>query len=94
MRLSEDVANACIKCAKCIPSCPSYEIYRDEVHSPRGFLELIRQYYQEELNFDEELHTTLSSCLLCGECVKICPIKLPIDEAIRLLIVKQQKEII
>ncbi|WP_104698077.1 MULTISPECIES: 4Fe-4S dicluster domain-containing protein [unclassified Helicobacter] len=85
MSLSKEVSNACIKCAKCIPICPSYEVYRDEIHSPRGFLELIRQYYQGNLELNQDLQAILNSCSLCGDCVKKCPIDLPIDEAIRLL---------
>ncbi|MCE3038456.1 (Fe-S)-binding protein [Helicobacter anatolicus] len=72
----QDIASACVKCAKCIQGCATYQIHRDEVHSPRGFLELIKSV---EIAQQEEF---LDTCFLCTHCVSACPIGLPIDFAI------------
>lgn len=72
----QDIASACVKCAKCIQSCTTYQIHRDEVHSPRGFLELIKS---ADLDASASFFDT---CFLCTHCVSACPIGLPIDFAI------------
>ncbi|MDD3344460.1 MAG: hypothetical protein PHR87_13550, partial [Sulfurospirillaceae bacterium] len=32
-------SDACVKCGKCIPVCTIHEVNRDEVTSPRGFID-------------------------------------------------------
>ena len=72
-------AQECIKCAKCIQHCTMYKVHRDEVHSPRGLLELISSVKKEDLTFQN----ALESCFLCGDCSSRCPKDLPIDFVIK-----------
>lgn len=83
MKVFKNVASTCIKCAKCIPDCASYQFYRDEAHTPRGFLELIDQYEKGFLKLDSKLKKILDTCLLCNHCVSNCPVNIPIDSLIQ-----------
>lgn len=77
-----EISNACVKCGKCIPVCTIHEINRDESTSPRGFLDLISAYKNQELELDENLKKTFESCFLCTNCVEVCPSHLRVDSAI------------
>ncbi len=59
-----EILNLCTRCGKCVPSCPSYRIYKKEAFSPRGRLFLISQ---------NRVHESFDFCLLCEKCERICP---------------------
>ena len=75
-------ADACVKCGKCIPTCTIHEVNRDEVTSPRGFLELLGAYQRGDLELDKNTKDIFESCFLCTNCVDVCPNDLPVDMVI------------
>ncbi|STO96927.1 (Fe-S)-binding protein [Helicobacter canis] len=76
------VSQACVKCGKCIPSCTIYQIHREEVTSPRGYLDLVGAYARGELQLDKLAKEYFESCFLCTTCVQACPSNLGVDVAI------------
>ncbi|CBG40251.1 (Fe-S)-binding protein [Helicobacter mustelae] len=82
----QKIPSACVKCAKCIQACTTYQVHRDEVHSPRGFLELI-----EGVEISNKAGAALQSCFLCAHCVSACPLGLPVDFAIMQARSRQKK---
>jgi len=72
-------SDACVKCGKCIPVCTIHEVNRDEVTSPRGFLDLLGAYQRGELELDKNAKNIFESCFLCTNCVDVCPNDLPVD---------------
>ncbi len=72
-------SDACVKCGKCIPVCTIHEVNRDEVTSPRGFLDLLGAYQRGELELDKNVKNIFESCFLCTNCVDVCPNDLPVD---------------
>lgn len=64
----------CVHCGKCLTVCPSYNLKLSEFYSPRGRLRLILTKDQKvgELN-NKIIGKSLSTCLLCGRCQRICP---------------------
>lgn len=76
------VSDACVKCGKCRPDCTIFKVSRDEVRSPRGFLDLAGAYQRGELELSKEAKATFESCFLCTTCVTQCPTNLPVDEVI------------
>ena len=78
----QNVASACVKCGKCIPHCTIYMLNRDEVTSPRGFLDLLGAYKRGDLALDTTSRAIFESCFLCTTCVTHCPSSLPVDVAI------------
>ena len=72
-------SDACVKCGKCIPVCTIHEVNRDEVTSPRGFLDLLGAYQRGELELDKNVKNIFESCFLCTNCVSVCPNDLPVD---------------
>ena len=57
-------SDACVKCGKCIPVCTIHEVNRDEVTSPRGFLDLLGAYQRGELELDKNAKNIFESCFL------------------------------
>ncbi len=73
------ISDDCIKCGKCIPVCTIHNINRDEVTSPRGFIDLLGAYKRGELELDKNAKDIFESCFLCTNCVEVCPNSLPTD---------------
>ena len=73
------ISDDCIKCGKCKPVCPIFEITHDEAMSPRGFIELLGAYKKDELIIDKTTKKIFESCFLCTSCVEVCPNDLPTD---------------
>ncbi len=78
----KEVSDDCVKCGKCIPVCTIHNINRDEVTTPRGFIELLGQYQQGNLELDKSAKDIFESCFLCTNCVSVCPNSLPTDMVI------------
>lgn len=68
-----DMAKSCVKCAKCVPSCTIYQIHRDEITSPRGFVDLLALCEKGDLSLDKNLKDIFESCFLCTTCTTQCP---------------------
>ena len=80
--LMHDSAHSCVKCAKCVPSCTIYSVNRDEITSPRGYLDLVSAYAEGRLSMDRDFKDAIESCFLCTACVSHCPLSLPVDVVI------------
>lgn len=57
-------------------------VNRDEVTSPRGFLDLLGAYKRGDIELDSTSKDIFESCFLCTTCVTHCPSSLPVDVAI------------
>jgi len=44
----------CMRCGLCLPTCPTFSIYRDEKASPRGRLALMRAVSEGRLGLGED----------------------------------------
>src|ERR1700724_4303026 len=71
---SEAIANTCIKCGLCLPTCPTYQLTLDERSSPRGRIHLIQSVLEGRLTADDPTFTAqMSECLGCRNCEPVCP---------------------
>ena len=62
----------CIHCGFCLPTCPTYLLWGEEMDSPRGRVVLMRQ--SQETNGDlGPIATHIDRCLGCMACVTACP---------------------
>ena len=72
----------CVRCARCLPACPTYQETQLEVQSPRGRLSLIKAVEEGTLSFDASVEEHLYHCLDCRMCNTVCPACVPVGESI------------
>jgi glycolate oxidase iron-sulfur subunit len=75
-------SDECLKCAKCVPTCTIHNANPDETTSPRGFIALLGEYQNGNLELDKNAKDIFESCFLCTNCVDACPKDLPTDQLI------------
>src|SRR5690606_5822702 len=66
------LAHACVHCGFCLPTCPTYELWGQEMDSPRGRIVLMNEILTNGSPSAAAL-THLDRCLGCMACVTACP---------------------
>ena len=67
-----DILRRCVHCGFCSATCPTYQIFGDELDGPRGRLYLVKQVLEgEPTTARTRLH--LDRCLTCRACETTCP---------------------
>lgn len=70
-------AERCVKCALCLPHCPTYGLTHDEGDSPRGRIALIHSLAEGSLKTSASARAHLEGCLDCRACEAVCPAGVP-----------------
>jgi glycolate oxidase iron-sulfur subunit len=71
----------CVHCGFCLPSCPTYALWGEEMDSPRGRIHLMRQGLEGE-PLTESMVGHFDACLGCMACVTSCPSGVQYDKLI------------
>jgi glycolate oxidase iron-sulfur subunit len=66
------ITSDCVHCGFCLPACPTYQLWGEEMDSPRGRIHLITQLLEGAVASDEAA-AHLDRCLGCMACVPACP---------------------
>jgi glycolate oxidase iron-sulfur subunit len=69
---SRDLIADCVHCGFCLPSCPTYRLWGEEMDSPRGRIHLMQQVL-DGAPLDASVREHLDNCLGCMGCVTACP---------------------
>ncbi len=77
-----DLIRDCVHCGFCLPTCPSYAVFEDEMDSPRGRILLMRIGHEEGAEISPEMVTHFDRCLGCMACVTACPSGVQYDRLI------------
>ena len=75
-------ADKCVKCALCLPHCPTYRVSKDEGESPRGRIALMQGMATGKLEITPRLTAHLDQCLACRACEAVCPAEVPYGKLI------------
>jgi glycolate oxidase iron-sulfur subunit len=62
----------CVHCGFCLPSCPTYVLWGEEMDSPRGRIHLMNAGLEGE-PLSESMVGHFDACLGCMACVTACP---------------------
>jgi glycolate oxidase iron-sulfur subunit len=77
-----DLIADCVHCGFCLPTCPSYTVFEEEMDSPRGRIVLMRVGNEEGSEASDEMRTHFDRCLGCMACVTACPSGVKYDQLI------------
>jgi glycolate oxidase iron-sulfur subunit len=67
-----ELASDCVHCVFCLPACPTYQLWGEEMDSPRGRIHLITQLL-DGAQASETAAAHFDRCLGCMACVPACP---------------------
>jgi glycolate oxidase iron-sulfur subunit len=76
-----ELADDCVHCGFCLPACPTYQLWGEEMDSPRGRIHLITQILDGGTG-TEATAEHLDRCLGCMACVTACPSGVQYDQLI------------
>ena len=76
-----EVAKDCVHCGFCLPACPTYQLWAEEMDSPRGRIYLVNQLLDgAPLSASAAEH--FDRCLGCMACMTACPSGVQYDQLI------------
>lgn len=71
-KLDYDATFDCVQCGFCLPSCPTYLTMKEEKHSPRGRINLVKYAVEGKVTL-KDLEEAIDLCLGCRQCETVCP---------------------
>lgn len=77
-----DLIDACVHCGFCLPTCPTYVLWGEEMDSPRGRILLMRAAHEEGPDLTAAQVDAWDNCLGCMACVTACPSGVQYDKLI------------
>ena len=63
----------CVHCGFCLPVCPTYVAWGEEMDSPRGRIDLFRAVGDGAMALDPTVARHFDRCLGCMACLGACP---------------------
>ncbi|NUP83085.1 MAG: 4Fe-4S dicluster domain-containing protein [Nonomuraea sp.] len=70
--MDPELIDDCVHCGFCLPTCPTYALWGEEMDSPRGRIHLMKQHV-EGTPVTPEMAGHFDACLGCMACVTACP---------------------
>jgi glycolate oxidase iron-sulfur subunit len=83
----------CVHCGFCLPTCPTYELWHEEMDSPRGRIWLMKATVEGTLELDRTVAEHFDRCLGCMACLSSCPSGVQYDRLIELARERVEKEV-
>jgi len=72
----------CVHCGFCLPSCPTYTLWHEEMDSPRGRIHLMGSLVDGTMELTDTVVEHFDRCLGCMACVPACPSGVQYDRLI------------
>ncbi|MFN2490580.1 MAG: (Fe-S)-binding protein [Actinomycetota bacterium] len=76
------VIEDCVHCGFCLPTCPTYVLWGEEMDSPRGRIVLMAAGLEDGSAMTDTMVSHFDRCLGCMACVTACPSGVRYDELI------------
>ena len=72
----------CVHCGFCLPTCPTWNLWREEMDSPRGRIYLMEGLADGSIRLNRTVVEHFDRCLGCMACVTSCPSGVQYDKLI------------
>jgi glycolate oxidase iron-sulfur subunit len=79
---SDELISDCVHCGFCLPTCPTYVLWGEEMDSPRGRIYLMKIGKEGQVPLDDTYAQHFDACLGCMACVTACPSGVQYDKLI------------
>lgn len=76
------LADDCVHCGFCLPTCPTYVLWNEEMDSPRGRIDLMNGHLDGALELNDTVVEHFDRCLGCMACLTSCPSGVAYDRLI------------
>jgi len=83
----------CMRCGMCLPTCPTYALWHEEMDSPRGRIWLMQGAVDGTLTLNPTVTQHFDRCLGCMACVTACPSGVQYDRLIELTRERVEQEV-
>ncbi len=70
---ADGILRKCVQCGFCTATCPTYVLLGDELDSPRGRINLIKNMLESGAKPDARTVRHIDRCLSCLACMTTCP---------------------
>jgi len=70
---SLELMEKCVHCGFCLPACPTYTLWGQEMDSPRGRIYLMKLALEGKAEMNGSWVSHFDSCLGCVACMPACP---------------------
>jgi glycolate dehydrogenase iron-sulfur subunit len=71
--IDRKLIDECVHCGFCLPTCPTYRSWGNEMDSPRGRIYLMRSLAEGQIPLSATVVKHFDQCLGCMACVTACP---------------------
>ncbi|GAA4725219.1 glycolate oxidase iron-sulfur subunit [Promicromonospora umidemergens] len=78
---ARELVDDCVHCGFCLPACPTYSLWGEEMDSPRGRIYLMKEGLEGE-PMSPSLVQHVDACLGCMACVTACPSGVQYDKLV------------
>lgn len=79
---SKELLADCVHCGFCLPACPTYILWGEEMDSPRGRIYMMAKASQGEASLNQLFAEHMDNCLGCMSCMTACPSGVQYDKLI------------
>ncbi|GLY90070.1 (Fe-S)-binding protein [Actinoallomurus iriomotensis] len=86
-----ELLDDCVHCGFCLPTCPTYQLWGEEMDSPRGRIHLMSQ-HEQGAPLSGPMIEHFDRCLGCMACVTACPSGVKYDRLIEVTRAKVEDE--
>jgi glycolate oxidase iron-sulfur subunit len=70
---AQEIIDKCVHCGFCLPVCPTYALWHEEMDSPRGRIYLMKMAREGMVEMNAEWVGHFDACLGCVACMSACP---------------------
>jgi glycolate oxidase iron-sulfur subunit len=70
---ARELIDQCVHCGFCLPACPTYKLWNEEMDSPRGRIYLMKLAADGKAEMNSQWVSHFDTCLGCMSCMTACP---------------------